>query len=115
MNSLLLTLILVALVAAAVLFFRYFTKNGTVPMPVAWKSFTVWLSGAGMVLGAYIVDLLQWVASFWEPFQSQFGQLLHAPSAGAALQILSAIFFVLRMKGQGLPSFPGLPPVSGAR
>lgn len=104
-----LTLILVAVALAALAFFHYFTKNGTVPLPQAWRSFTVWLSAVGTVLGAYIVDLAQWVASFWEPFQSQFGALLAAESAGAALQILSAIFFVLRMKAQSGPSLPKFP------
>jgi hypothetical protein len=104
-----LTLFLVALCAAALLFFRYFTRNGAVPLPQAWRSFTVWLSAVGTVLGAYIVDLFAWVAGFWEPFRAQFGDLLAADSAGAALQILSAIFFLLRMKAQGAPGFPKFP------
>lgn len=104
-----LTVVLVLLVALAVWFYDAFTKKGAVPLAAAWKSFTVWLSAAGMVLGAYIVDLLQWAASYWEPLRAQFGDVLSAPSAGAALQILSAIFFVLRMKGQGLPAFPHIP------
>lgn len=104
-----LTLLIVAIVAAALLFFRYFTRNGTIPLPQAWRSFTVWVSAVGAVAGPYIVELAAWVASFWEPFQSQFGALLAADSAGAALQILSAIFFVLRMKAQGAPAFPDFP------
>lgn len=110
---LLFTLILVGLVLAALAFFKYFTRYGTVALPTAWRSFTVWLSIVGTVLGQFIVDLLGWVASFWDPFRAQFGDLLTAPSAGHALQLLSAIFFVLRMKGQGFPSLR-LPPVPDA-
>lgn len=104
-----LTLIIVALVAAALLFFRYFTRNGTIPLPQAWRSFTVWLSAVGAVAGPYIVELAAWVASFWEPLQAQFGDLLAVDSAGKALQVLSAIFFVLRMKAQGAPKLPEFP------
>lgn len=107
--NLILTLALVGLAVAALAFFRYFTKNGTVPLPQAWRSFTVWLSAVGTIAGAYIVELLQWIASFWEPFAAQFGDLLSADSAGAALQIMSAIFFVLRMKKQGAPKLPDFP------
>ncbi|WP_202841996.1 hypothetical protein [Luteimonas saliphila] len=109
MNTILFTLLLLVAVFAAVFFFK-FSKKGTVPLAVAWKSYTGWLSAVGLVLGAYIVDLLRYVASFWEPFQSQFGELLAADSAGQALQIVSAIFFVLRMKGQGAPELR-LPPI----
>lgn len=104
-----LTLLIVALVAAALLFFRYFTRNGTIPLPQAWRSFTVWLSAVGAVAGPYLVELAAWLASFWEPLQAQFGDLLSVDSAGKALQVLSAIFFVLRMKAQGAPAFPDFP------
>lgn len=104
-----LTFAIVALVAAALLFFRYFTRNGTIPLPQAWRAATVWLSAVGAVAGPYIVELAAWLASFWEPLQAQFGDLLAVDSAGKALQVLSAIFFVVRMKGQGAPAFPDFP------
>lgn len=98
-----LTILLLILAAVLLLFFQKFTRNGAVPLKSAWRSFTVWLSAAGLVLGQYIVDVLQWLASIWEPFREQFGDLLAANATGQALQILSAVFFVLRMKGQGFP------------
>ncbi|WFC43250.1 hypothetical protein [Pseudoxanthomonas sp. SE1] len=104
------TLILVAVILAALLFFKYFTKNGTVALPIAWRSFVVWASACGAVLGQFIVEGLAWLAGIWDPFRAQFGELLSSDSAGQALQIVSAIFFLLRMKGQGFPSFR-LPPV----
>jgi hypothetical protein len=105
------TLILVVLAATVVLFFHFFTKDGTVPIPQAWRSFTVWLAAVGMVLGEFVVKLLQWLASFWEPLQSQFGDVLGAASTGRALQLISLVFFVLRMKGQGFPALklPSIP------
>lgn len=105
------TLLLVVVVAAALFFFKYFTKNGTVPLPNAWRAATVWLSAFGTLAAQWVVDLLAWVAGFWDPMQAQFGDLLSNPSSVKALQLLSAFFFVVRMKGQGFPAFkfPSMP------
>ncbi len=106
------TLILLAVIALAWVFYDKFTQRGAVPLAAAWRSYTVWLAAAGTAFGAYIVDLLRYFADTWEPLRAQFGDLLGAHSAGMALQVLSAIFLVLRVKGQGLPSFK-LPSVPG--
>lgn len=102
------TLMLVAMIALAWLFYAKFTKHGAVPAAIAWRQYTVWLSTAGMAFGGYIVELLRYFADTWEPLRAQFGDVINAPSAGMALQVLSAIFLLLKVKGQGLPSF-GLP------
>lgn len=99
------TLILVALIALAWIFYDKFTRHGAVPLAAAWRSYTMWLSAAGIALGGYIVELLRYFADAWEPLRSQFGDLLGADSAGMALQTLSAIFLLFRIKGQGLPGF----------
>ncbi len=109
--NLLFTLILIAIVAMAVLFYAKFSHYGAVPLAKAWTSYTTWLSAVGMVFGQFIVDGLQWVAGLWEPFREQFGALLHADNAGMALQLLSAGFFLLRQKAQGFPSLPDLPSI----
>ena len=105
------TLLLLVVIALAVLFYVKFTKYGAVPLATAWRSYTMWLSAAGVLFGQFIVEGLGWVAGFWDSFQGQFGGLLDDPSAGRALQLMSAFFFLLRAKGQGfpslkLPSFP---------
>ena len=43
--------------------------------------------------------------------QDRFGSLLANPSAGEALQAMSAVFLVLRLKKQGLPglTLPKIP------
>lgn len=111
--NLIFTLILLAVVALAWVFYDKFTRRGAVPLAVAWRSYTVWLSMVGTVLGSYIVDLLRYFADAWEPLRAQFGDLLGANSTGMALQLLSGIFLVLRIKGQGLPALK-LPPLPGA-
>lgn len=109
--NLLFTLILVAIVAAAYLFYDKFTKKGAVPLDVAWRSFTVWLAATGAVLGQYLVDLFGWAATQVDFLQDRFGSLLANPSAGEALQLLSGLFLILRLKKQGLPALklPSIP------
>lgn len=111
MTNILFTLLLLATLALAWVFYAKFTRKGAVPLDVAFRSFTVWLSLLGAAFGQFIVDFLAWLASIWEPLQAQFGSLLSVESAGQALQIVSAIFFLLRMKGQGFPAFrfPDIP------
>lgn len=115
--NLILTLLLVALVVAVYFFYAKFTRKGAVPLADAWKSFTVWLAAVGTVLGAYLVDLFAWAATQVDFLQDRFGSLLANPSAGEALQALSAVFLVLRLKKQGLPglTLPKIPdPTDGA-
>lgn len=102
---------LVLIIAAAMLFYAKFTRYGAVPLSTAWRSYTAWLSLVGVVLGQFIVNALEWLAGIWEPFRDQFGSIVSADSAGVALQAISAIFFLLRMKGQGFPKLelPSLP------
>ena len=109
--NLLFTLILVVLALAAWLFYAKFTKHGAVPLAAAWRSYTVWLAALGTAFGAYFVELLRYFADTWEPLRAQFGDVLGANSAGMALQALSAIFLILRIKGQGLPglALPSIP------
>lgn len=111
MTKLIFTIALLAVLAAAWVFYAQFTRKGAVPLDVAFRSFTVWLSLLGAAFGQFIVEALAWLASIWEPLQAQFGSLLAVESAGMALQILSGIFFLLRMKGQGFPAFkfPDIP------
>lgn len=99
----LLTILLAVLVVAVYFFYAKFTRKGAVPLGDAWKSFTVWLAAVGTVLGAYLVDLFAWAATQVDFLQDRFGSLLANPSAGEALQALSAVFLVLRLKKQGLP------------
>ncbi len=99
------TLILVALIALAWIFYDKFTRHGAVSLSAAWRSYTMWLSAVGLAFGGYIIELLRYFADAWEPLRAQFGDVLGANSAGMALQALSAIFLVLRIKGQGLPGF----------
>lgn len=112
MGPFLFTVLLIAAAAFALLVFR-FTENGTVPVREAYRKATVWLSLVGGLAGGYIVDLASWVASFWEPLQAQFGAVLGADNAGMALQAVSMLFFIVRMKGQGggAPKVPELPPI----
>lgn len=111
MSEFIFTVMLLTVLAAAWVFYAKFTRKGAVPLDVAFRSFTVWLSLLGAAFGQFIVDFLAWLASIWEPLQAQFGSLLSVESAGQALQIVSAIFFLLRMKGQGFPAFrfPDIP------
>lgn len=106
-----LTILLVLVIALAYFFYAKFTRNGAVPLGDAWKSFTVWLAAVGTVLGAYLVDLFAWAATQVDFLQDRFGTLLANPSAGEALQLLSGIFLVLRLKKQGLPglTLPKIP------
>lgn len=105
------TLALLAIVALAVFFFAKFTRYGAVSLTVAWRSYVNWWAAVFMLFGDFIVNGLSWVAGFWDSFQGQFGSLLSEPSAGKALQVIGAFFFLWRMKGQGFPSFrfPDLP------
>lgn len=105
------TLLLLLVCGLAWLFYAKFTRHGAVPISTAWRSYTTWLAAVGVAFGQYIVELLRYFADVWEPLRSQFGDLLSAGSAGLALQILSAIFLVLRVKAQGLPGMklPDLP------
>lgn len=109
--NLFLTLFLVALVAATYFFYVKFTQKGAVPLGDAWRSFTAWLAALGLVLGNYLVDLFSWAASQVDFLQDRFGSLLANPSAGEALQLLSTVFLVLRLKKQGLPglTLPKIP------
>lgn len=109
--NLLLTLLLVALVAAIYLFYAKFTKYGAVPLGAAWTSFTTWLAAVGLILGQYLIDVFAWAASQVDFLQDRFGSLLANPSAGEALQLLSTVFLVLRLKKQGFPglTFPKIP------
>lgn len=105
------TLLLLLIVALAWLFYAKFTRHGAVPLRTAWRSYTTWLAAVGLAFGQYIVELLRYFADVWEPLRAQFGDLLSAGSAGLALQVLSAIFLLLRVKAQGLPGmkFPDIP------
>lgn len=105
MYQLIFTLLLLTVLATAWLFYDKFTRKGAVPLGEAFRSFTVWLSLLGAAFGQFIVDFFAWLAGVWEPLRAHFGELLSADSAGMALQILSAIFFLLRVKGQGFPGF----------
>lgn len=109
------TLVLVLAIVLAWVFYAKFTKHGAVPIAIAWRQYTVWLSAAGLAFGGYIVELLRYFADAWEPLRAQFGDVINAPSAGMALQLLSAIFLLLKVKGQGLPKFglPGFPDDTG--
>lgn len=105
------TLAILAVCALAWLFYAKFTRHGAVPVSTAWRSYTTWLSAVGVAFGQYIVEVLRYLSDNWEPLRMQFGELLAADNTGTALQILSAIFLVLRVKAQGLPGMklPDLP------
>lgn len=109
--KLFITVALVLVCAVAWIFFDRFTRRGAIPLEKAVRDFTSYLCAMGVVLGDYIIDLLRWVADFWEPMRAQFGDLLHAPNAGLALQLLSLVFFLFKAKGQGRPKLklPDLP------
>lgn len=109
------TVALLALCALFWIFYARFTRFGAVPWRTAWRSYTMWLAAVGVAFGQYIVDLLRYFADVWEPLRAQFGDLLSAGSAGVALQVLSAIFLLLRVKAQGLPGMklPDIPPTKG--
>lgn len=100
-----LTLLLVALVLLAYFFYAKFTRKGAVPLGDAWRSFVAWATAVGVVAGQYVVDLFGWAVSQVDFLQDRFGSLLANPSAGEALQLLSAFLLVLRLKKQGLPGF----------
>lgn len=99
----LITLAILAVCALAWLFYAKFTRHGAVPLATAWRSYTTWLAAVGMAFGQYIVDVLRYLSDNWEPLRMQFGELLAADNTGTALQILSAIFLMLRVKAQGIP------------
>lgn len=100
-----LALLLLVLAALAWIFYDKFTRRGAVPLQAAFKSYTAWLATAGVLLGEYLVTLFQWAAQQVDFLQAQFGTLLAEPSLGAFVQIASAVFLLLRLKGQGLPAF----------
>jgi hypothetical protein len=105
----LITLLVVATILAVLWLFKRFTKNGTIPLPVAWRSFVMWFSGALVVLPDYFLAVLGWLAQQWEPLQGYFGDLFSSPSLARFVQLLGAGFFLLRAKGQGFPKFPAVP------
>jgi len=100
-----LTLFLIAIVVLAWIFYDKFTRRGAVPLDIALESYTAWLALLGVVLGDYLVALFQWGAQHVDLLQAQFGTLLAEPSLGAFVQVLSGMFLLLRLKGQGLPGF----------
>lgn len=103
------TVLLIVAIVAILWLFKRFTKNGTIPLPVAWRSFVMWLSGVLVVLPDYFLAVLGWLAQQWEPLQGYFGDLFSSPTLARFVQLLGAGFFLLRAKGQGFPKFPRVP------
>lgn len=101
----LLSIALLLLAVLAWVFYDKFTKRGAVPLGVAFKSYTAWLALVGTVFGQFLVDTFHWAAFQVDFLQTQFGALLAEPSLGAFVQLASGVFLLLRLKGQGLPSF----------
>ena len=98
-----LSLFLITLAVLAWIFYDKFTRRGAVPLDVALQSYTGWLAMVVVVLGDYLVALFQWGAQQVDFLQAQFGTLFAEPSLGAFVKVLSAVFLLLRLKGQGLP------------
>lgn len=112
MTQILFTALLCFLLVLAWVFYDKFTRRGAIPLQKAWRDYTAWLAYAGIALADWIVELARYVADLWQPLQAQFGDLLAADSASMALQIISAIFLALKLKGQAplpKPSFPDFP------
>ena len=112
MFQILFTLLLIVALALAWLFYDKFTHRGAIPLEKAWRDYTAWLAYAGIAFAGWIVELARYTADLWDPLRAQFGDLLAAPSAAMALQILSAIFLVFKLKGQSplpRPDFPDFP------
>lgn len=109
-----LLLILAAFAALAVLYVFYdkFTRRGAIPLRKAFTDFTGWLSLLGIALADWGIELLRYLADLWQPFQSQWGELLSQPSLAGFVQLLSFVFLALKLKGQtplpkpSLPDFP---------
>lgn len=109
--NLILTIAILLIVVLAWVFYDKFTRRGAVPLDVAFRSYTAWLAAVGALLGDYVVALFHWAAQQVDFLQSQFGSLLAEPSLGAFVQLSSAVFLLLRLKGQGMPAFklPDIP------
>ncbi|MDH7453577.1 hypothetical protein QF205_10935 [Luteimonas composti] len=109
--NLLLSLAMLILAVLAWVFYDKFTKRGAVPLEAAFRSYTAWLAAIGAVFGEYVVSLFAWATQQVDFLQAQFGGLFNHPSLGAFVQVASGVFLLLRLKGQGMPSFqfPDIP------
>jgi hypothetical protein len=104
----LLTLIMVLALATLWLFYDKFTKRGAIPLDKAFRDFTTWFGLAGIALSSWAIDLLQWLAGFWDQLQVTIGPALTAPGMDKFVMAWSALMLALKFKGQGLPK-PKLP------
>jgi len=118
--NLLFALILVVALATLWLFYDKFTKRGAVPLNKAFRDFTTWFGLVGIALSDYVLQLLQWVAGFWDQLQITVGPALAAPGMDKFVMAWSALMLALKFKGQAqlpkpkLPAFPNPADQAGA-
>lgn len=113
MNQLVLAFLIVVALIVLWVFYDKFTKRGAIPIDKAARDFTTWLGFAGIAGAEWILQLLQWVASFWDPLQATIGPALSAPGMDKFLMFWSALMLALKAKGQAprlqLPDLPASP------
>lgn len=115
MNSLFLAVLLAAVLAAVWIFYDRFTERGGIPLDRAWKDYTAWWGYVGLALAEWIVEIGRYMADVWPPLQAQLGDLLAADSLSTAIQVISAIFLLFKLKGQQRVPFPNIPSPGGSR
>lgn len=118
--NLILTLVVLAALALLWLFYDKFTRRGAIPLQKAARDFTTWFGLASIALADWIVQLLQWVAGFWEPLQAHVGPVLSSAGSPTFLVAWGALMLALKFKAQkplpavNLPSFPDPTDQAGA-
>jgi len=108
-------IVIAVLVVLAVLWLFYdkFTRRGAIPIQKALRDFTTWFGLVGVMFAEYVLELLQWVAGFWDQLAQNIGPALSAPGMEMFVTIWSGLMLALKFKGQTplpkprLPDFPG--------
>jgi hypothetical protein len=113
MNHLVVAFLIIVTLAVLWVFYDKFTKRGAIPIAKAAREFTTWWGLAGIAAADYFLQLLRWVADFWDPLQTTIGPALSAPGMDKVVMIWSAVMLALKFKGQAprlqLPDLPASP------
>jgi hypothetical protein len=118
--KLLLIVIVLVLLALLWLFYAKFTRKGAVPLAKAFRDFTTWFGLLGVAGADWVLQLLQWVAGFWDQLATTVGPALSAPGMDKFVMFWSALMLALKFKGQTqlprpkIPDFPDPTDAAGA-
>jgi len=98
--NLLFTLTLAVILALLWIFYDKFTKRGAIPLKKAFGDFTTWFGLLGLALSDWVIQVLQWVSSFWDQLATTVGPALAAPGMDKFVMAWSALMLALKFKGQ---------------